>query len=100
MERDTPSLGTSDSNGSRSQNVTFGLHVSSQMWVKDFDLSLGTEPQVPRSRFRAQTRLLAMFGILTEILLFVMIRNQLGLSKNRNIKFQEYRGHIRKAASL
>lgn len=43
---------------------------------------------------------MTIFGILTEILSFVMIRNQLGLSKNRNIKVQEYRGHTMKAAGL
>lgn len=50
--------------------------------------------------YRAWTRLLTIFGILTEILSFVLIRNQLGLSKNRNIKVQEYRGHATKAAGL
>lgn len=96
----TPSLGTSDFDGSRTQSVALGLHVSSQTWVKNFDLSLGTEPRAPRSRYRAWTRLITIFGILTEILSFVMIRNQLGLSKNRNRKFQQYRGHTMKAVGL
>lgn len=42
----TPSLGTSDFDGSRTQSVALGLYVSSQTWVRNFDLSLGTEPRV------------------------------------------------------